>query len=129
MDVNKKELSSLLSEYMSAAQISDAALHSRIQEHFPQMFWVSSEINIRRWRTGQIKSVRNWRQLIGVAAGLGLDKDQTEELLDSAGLPTFEQVRLLANEEERAFLSHYWEESTSRSEIAALMESIRSLEL
>lgn len=126
VDVNKKTLSRVLSEHMNSAKISDAALHSRIQEHFPERFWVSSEINIRRWRKGKVKSVRNWRQLIGVAAGLFLDEDKTDELLESAGLPTLDEVRMMANEEESAFLASQWTGSTPQDEIISRIESLEA---
>ncbi len=61
--------------------------------------------SIENWRDGLAGSVRDWRQLVVLAAALGLVEAQTDELLESAGLPRLDILRRQASSSEAHLLA------------------------
>jgi tetratricopeptide (TPR) repeat protein len=99
----KVELTDLLTQYMQAANYGSRRLAKRINQLFGRPHFLHRG-TIDNWVAGRAKTVRDWRQLVAVAAALGLGEAQTNDLLHAAKLPNIHDLWAEANDADQLFL-------------------------
>lgn len=86
--------------------------------------------NIRNWRSGEIKRVGNWRQVVAIAHSLHLNEVEADQLLRAAGHRPIRQLWPEANEKGRQFLIHWVEQSPLRDiddSLKQIREDVREI--
>lgn len=84
------KLADFLDTHMERAGYTNGRLAREINARYGKHLVHRS--NIRNWRTGTSKSVRDWRQMVAICAVLNLSREQTNRLLEAAALPGVEEL-------------------------------------
>lgn len=99
-------LADLLTKYMHDRGIGPSRLAEQVNR-LARIDDLVSRRSIENWRDGMAKSVRDWHQLVAIAAVLGLDQSRADELLRSGGLPEIRSLRNQVSNGEQHFLSSW----------------------
>ena len=105
------ELSCLLERHMKEAMMGDARLAKQVNAIAGNPYFIHRS-TIRNWRTGSSRKVSNWRQLATIAVALGLDKIQTNRLLEHGGCPSIQALEVGAQDTDQALLA-YWQDTAT----------------
>ncbi len=105
-------LAGLLESHMKSASIGDARLANQINAMMDNPYFIHRS-TIRNWRTGSVKKINNWRQLVMVAIALRLDKTEANALLENGGCPSIQAINVTAQEADQKLLS-FWQNDLPR---------------
>ncbi|HSH03291.1 MAG TPA: hypothetical protein VLL52_12285 [Anaerolineae bacterium] len=85
-------ISDLLTQYRDETGIGDAKLANKAQDIFPD--WTFHRSNIRNWREGYSKTVRDWQPLVVLGYIMQLEKDVMNDILYQNGHESLKQLQV-----------------------------------
>lgn len=103
---SKTSLADLLTKRMQERDIGPTRLAEQVNR-VARIDALVSRRSIENWRDGMAKSIRDWRQLVAIAAVLELDETSADELLRSASLPEIRRLRTQVSNGEQHLLASW----------------------